>query len=242
MTWLGAQLVRQTFTVDLRLKLLRRDLAQVLGTQAPHADALSGARCHGCTERRRLRHGWLHCTHTVDTGFSTCSAQHRHPLTLRPGVFLTDWDAKDVGLQLHQQPVGRHPSVHLQLSERDAAVLVHGIQDLCTGNTIPCFFIIIDIAMSRIRFLTTSNTEYLIRPVHLMELLDITFCSVIWTTFLINHMFFQLQLGFTVKFICSTRQQRFKKNCHMHAQCCWITLTTLWRQPSNFFFATLFHK
>lgn len=43
---------------------------------------------------------------------------------------LTDGDAEDVRLQLHQQPVGRHAAVHLELGERDAAVLVHGVQNL----------------------------------------------------------------------------------------------------------------
>lgn len=43
---------------------------------------------------------------------------------------LTDRDAEDVGLQLHQQPVGGHSSVHLKLSQRDATVLIHGVQYL----------------------------------------------------------------------------------------------------------------
>lgn len=43
---------------------------------------------------------------------------------------LTDRNAENVGLQLHQQPVGRHSSIYLQLSQRDAAVLIHGVQDL----------------------------------------------------------------------------------------------------------------
>ena len=56
-------------------------------------------------------------------------------LYLNPIIFifislLTDGDAEDVGLQLHQQPVGRHSSVHLQLRQGDAAVLVHRLQDL----------------------------------------------------------------------------------------------------------------
>ena len=53
---------------------------------------------------------------------------------------LTDRDAENVRLQLHQQPVGRHSSVHLELSQRDAAVLVHGVQDLHT-NTHIFFFL-----------------------------------------------------------------------------------------------------
>ena len=47
---------------------------------------------------------------------------------------LTDRDAEDVGLQLHQQPVGGHAPVHLQLAKWDATVLVHGIQDLKENN------------------------------------------------------------------------------------------------------------
>ena len=43
---------------------------------------------------------------------------------------LTDGDAEDVRLQLHQQPVWGHAPVHLELAEGDAAVLVHGVQDL----------------------------------------------------------------------------------------------------------------
>lgn len=48
---------------------------------------------------------------------------------------LTDGYAEDVGLQLHQQPVGRHSSVYLQLRQRDAAVLIHGVQDLRPHHT-----------------------------------------------------------------------------------------------------------
>lgn len=43
---------------------------------------------------------------------------------------LTNRNAENVGLQLHQQPVGSHSSIYLQLSQRDAAVLIHGVQDL----------------------------------------------------------------------------------------------------------------
>lgn len=43
---------------------------------------------------------------------------------------LTYGNAEDVCLQLHQQPIGRHASIHLQLCQRNAAVLVHGIEDL----------------------------------------------------------------------------------------------------------------
>lgn len=43
---------------------------------------------------------------------------------------LTHSHAEDVRLQLHQQPVGRHPSVHLQPPQGNPAVLVHGIQNL----------------------------------------------------------------------------------------------------------------
>ena len=56
---------------------------------------------------------------------------------------LTYRHAEDVGLQLHQQPVGRHASVHLQHRQRDAAVLVHRLEDLnetsmCHLNTNQC--------------------------------------------------------------------------------------------------------
>lgn len=42
---------------------------------------------------------------------------------------------EDVGLQLHQQLVGRHPAVHLQLRQPRAAVLVHGLHDLRDTQT-----------------------------------------------------------------------------------------------------------
>ena len=62
---------------------------------------------------------------------------------LRVTSLLTYGHAEDVGLQLHQQPVGRHASVHLQHRQRDAAVLVHRLEDLsetsmCHLNTNQC--------------------------------------------------------------------------------------------------------
>lgn len=51
------------------------------------------------------------------------------------GRVLTDGDVEDVGLQLHQQLVGRHPAVHLQLRQPHAAVLVHGLHDLRDTQT-----------------------------------------------------------------------------------------------------------
>lgn len=49
---------------------------------------------------------------------------------------LTDRNAENVGLQLHQQPVGGHSSIHLQLSQRNAAVLIHGVKNLRANQKI----------------------------------------------------------------------------------------------------------
>lgn len=54
----------------------------------------------------------------------------KHAQSRIEGRVLTDGDVEDVGLQLHQQLVGRHPAVHLQLRQPHAAVLVHGLHDL----------------------------------------------------------------------------------------------------------------
>lgn len=52
----------------------------------------------------------------------------------------TNRDAEDVCLQLHQQLVGCHSSVYLELCQRDAAVLIHGVQYLHTSSYPCCCF------------------------------------------------------------------------------------------------------
>jgi hypothetical protein len=52
--------------------------------------------------------------------------QSRDILALRPD----HRDAANIGLQLHQQIVPGQSAVHVQLSQRDAAVFVHGLQDV----------------------------------------------------------------------------------------------------------------
>lgn len=47
---------------------------------------------------------------------------------------LTYWNAENVSLELHEESVGGHASVHLQLSQGNPTVLIHGIQDLSHRN------------------------------------------------------------------------------------------------------------
>lgn len=58
----------------------------------------------------------------------------KHKLTKEGSVTrLTYWNAENISLELHEESVQGHASVHLQLSQRNPTVLIHRIQDLNHG-------------------------------------------------------------------------------------------------------------